>query len=350
MAIGINEINDLDFDDELDVQEPVNEEPTEPQNQNQNVTPNEKPSSDIITELLRDRGIEDSNKIKFEGEDGVITERAWNDLSPEEQKEILNQSPNKDPDVDLDEEEIKMINSMRLHGMNPQEYVQALRNQGAYSYAQQNQSSEEPSYEVDDLTDDELFMLDLQYRSPDMSEEEIYQALNNAKQDKEVFDKQMQGTREYYKGLEQDIKNQKSLEAQEKEKENFQEYSNAIMNSIQSIDSIGNLDINLNQEDQEELAQFILGRDQAGINWFGKALEDPDTVVRMAWFALKGEDAFNDIENYISQQIKTASQNSYNKGLEDGKKSRQKESNVVINSKPYQPTNTQKQTINDLDF
>lgn len=350
MAIGINEINDLDFDDGFNVGEPVNEEPTEPQNPNQNVTPNEKPSSDIITELLRDRGIEDSNKIKFEGEDGVITERAWNDLSPEEQKEILNQSPNKDPDVDLDEEEIKMINSMRLHGMNPQEYVQALRNQGAYSYAQQNQSSEEPNYEVDDLTDDELFMLDLQYRSPDMSEEEIYQALNNAKQDKEVFDKQMQGTREYYKGLEQDIKNQKSLEAQEKEKESFQEYSNAIMNSIQSIDSIGNLDINLNQEDQEELAQFILGRDQAGINWFGKALEDPDTVVRMAWFALKGEDAFNDIENYISQQIKTASQNSYNKGLEDGKKSRQKESNVVINPKPYQPTNTQKQTINDLDF
>lgn len=348
MAIGIN---DLDFEDEFDVQEPVNGEPAEPQNQNQDVTLNEKPSSDIITELLRDRGIEDSNKIKFEGEDGVITERAWNDLSPEEQKEILNQSPNKDPDVDLDEEEIKMINSMRLHGMNPQEYVQALRNQGAYSYAQQNQSSEEPNYEVDDLTDDELFMLDLQYRSPDMSEEEIYQALNNAKQDKEVFDKQMQGTREYYKGLEQDIKNQKSLEAQEKERENFQEYSNAIMNSIQSIDSIGNLDINLNQEDQEELAQFILGRDQAGINWFGKALEDPDTVVRMAWFALKGEDAFNDIENYISQQIKTASQNSYNKGLEDGKKSRQKEPNVVINPKPYQPTNTeQKQTINDLDF
>ena len=346
MAIGINEINDLDFEEEFEVQKPISEEITEPQDQNQPQSPNVEHSSDIITELLRDRGIEDSNKIKFEGEDGIITERSWNDLSPEEQKEILNQSPSKDPDVDLDEEEIKMINSMRLHGMNPQEYVQALRNQGA----QQNQTPEEPNYEVDDLTDDELFMLDLQYRSPDMSEEEIYQALDNAKQNKEVFEKQMQGTREYYKGLEQDIKNQKNLEAQEQEKQNFQKYSNAIMDSIQSINSIGNLDINLNQEDQEELAQFILGRDQAGINWFGKALEDPDTVVRMAWFALKGEDVFNDIENYISQQIKTASQNSYNKGLEDGKKSRQKESNVVINPKSYQSTNTQKQTINDLDF
>ena len=100
-------------------------------------------------------------------------------------------------------------------------------------------------------------------------------------------------------------------------------------------------------EDKEELAQFILGRDQAGINWFGKALEDPDTVVRMAWFALKGEDAFNDIENYISQQIKTAAQNAYNKGLEEGKKNK-----VVINPSYNKTTTTKNKIIDlkDLDF
>lgn len=40
----------------------------------------------------------------------------------------------------------------------------------------------------------------------------------------------------------------------------------------------------------------------------------------MAWFALKGEEAFNDIENYIAQQIKATKQDAYNKGLEDGRR------------------------------
>ena len=121
-------------------------------------------------------------------------------------------------------------------------------------------------------------------------------------------------------------------------KDDFDENMDDIMNSINEI---------LNNEDKEELAQFILGRDQAGINWFGKALEDPDTVVRMAWFALKGEDAFNDIENYISQQIKTAAQNAYNKGLEEGKKNK-----VVINPSYNKTTTTKNKIIDlkDLDF
>jgi hypothetical protein len=44
----------------------------------------------------------------------------------------------------------------------------------------------------------------------------------------------------------------------------------------------------------------------------------------MAWFALNGEEAFNNIENYLSQQINAA----YNKGLKDGQ---QKSGTVVIN-------------------
>ena len=60
-----------------------------------------------------------------------------------------------------------------------------------------------------------------------------------------------------------------------------------------------------------------------------------------------GEDAFNDIENYISQQIKTAAQNAYNRGLEEGKKNK-----VVINPS-YNKTITTKNKIidlKDLDF
>lgn len=312
----------------------------------QQITEPQQEESDIISDLLKDRGIEDKNKIKFEDDSGNVVERSWDSLTIEEQKNILNQDPNSDPEKNLDEQEIEMINQMRLHGMNPVEYVTALRQQGA-AMVNNMTDNQEPNYETDDFTDDELFILDLQYRSPEMSDEEAYQALESAKNNEELFKKQIAGIRQYYKGLETDMKSQKELEAKQEQEEQFQNYSNMVLDSIQNINSIGNLDLDLNTEDKEELAQFILGRDQAGINWFGKALEDPDTVVRMAWFALKGEDAFNDIENYISQQIKTAAQNAYNKGLEEGKKNK-----VVINPSNNKTTTTKNKIIDlkDLDF
>ena len=62
MAIGIDEIDEQD--EELTSQE-EEESSQEPESQPYQQT-------DIIDELLKDRGIEDRSKIKFESEDGVI--------------------------------------------------------------------------------------------------------------------------------------------------------------------------------------------------------------------------------------------------------------------------------------
>lgn len=75
------------------------------------------------------------------------------------------------------------------------------------------------------------------------------------------------------------------------------------------------MDLNLEQDDLEEIREFIMGKDAAGMSWFGRALNDPDQVVKMAWFALKGEEAFNSINDYIKNQITL----SYNRGLEAGR-------------------------------
>ena len=345
MAIGID---DLDFEDDgIQVQDSQGAEP-----KSSNVVSSE-PSvnnSDIIIELLKDRGIEDATKIKFEDETGNIQERAWQDLSVEEQKEILNQDPFKDPETELDDAETNFINQLRLSGLSPDEYIENLKRLGAQEYAQQASSNSE-TYEIDDLSDDELFILDLQYRSGDITEEEAAEALKAAKANEDLFKKQITGTREYYRNLERDMKSQQELQQQEENNRLVTEYANQIKGSIQNINSIGNLSISLDDDDKEQLAQFILGRDQAGINWFGKALEDPDTVVRMAWFALNGEDAFNSIENYIAQQIKTTAQNSYNKGYEDGQKNKV---NVVVTPQTTQTIadkyNPIKANIEDLDF
>jgi hypothetical protein len=54
----------------------------------------------------------------------------------------------------------------------------------------------------------------------------------------------------------------------------------------------------------DEVAQFLLTTDGAGINHFSKVLNDPDWLVKMAWFALKGEDAINNITDYFTTEMK----------------------------------------------
>ena len=107
MAIGIDEIDEQD--EELTSQE---EEESSQESESQPYQ-----QTDIIDALLKDRGIEDRSKIKFESEDGEIEERSWDDLSSDEKRHILNQNPDTDPSTELDDDEIQMINQMRTLGL-----------------------------------------------------------------------------------------------------------------------------------------------------------------------------------------------------------------------------------------
>lgn len=341
MAIGIDDIDDFDQDGSQEFQDSAGESLSNEQDLVE--YDNSSKSNDFISEILKDRGISDKNKIKFEDDNGIVSERSWDDLNNDEKRMIVNQNPDLDPDTELDDEEIEFINQIRASNLSPKQYIESIKKQGIQQYEDSVANNQESEYQVDELNDDELFILDMQYRSPNITEEEAYQALQVAKENPELFTKQMEGIRAHYKSLEEDLENQKQLEYQEQQNKRFQEYSNSIIDSIQNIDSIGNMDLDLNDDDKNEIASFILGKDQAGVNWFSKALEDTDTVVRMAWFALHGEDVFNDIENYISQQIKVTAQNAYNKGLEEGKKNK----TVIINN----PRNSKREfNVNDIDF
>ena len=64
----------------------------------------------------------------------------------------------------------------------------------------------------------------------------------------------------------------------------------------------------------------MLNIDEDGKTPFSKAFEDPQTLVRAAWFILNGEEAFESISDYFTSQIKQVAEAQYNKGLEDGKK------------------------------
>ena len=53
-------------------------------------------------------------------------------------------------------------------------------------------------------------------------------------------------------------------------------------------------------------------------------------MTRAAWFILNGEEAFNNISDYFTKEIKLISENQYKKGLEDGKKGVSSKPSVVF--------------------
>lgn len=341
MPIGIDELDD--FEDDVIIsggqgeqanQLPVDEDgdpikpwmdgnlPSNPQNE-----PNGEPyqngesgeEEDILVTLLKSKGIEDPEKIKFENEDGNIEEISWKNLSRDEQLNIL-KSSDSDPDTDLDDSEIDLINQLRSSKMTPEEFIAAVKQQGAAEYAQ-SLTAPEQTYSIDDLTDDELFIVDLQFKIEDITDEEAAAALDRAKSDPNLYARQMKGIRDEYKRLEDDKNQREAAEKQQKEQEQFAVFQNNVVDAIQSLDKIGNLDISMNNDDMNEIAEFILSSDSAGISYLGKALNDPDTLVRMAWFALKGEEAFDSITEYFTNEIKRVSEEKYKQGLEAGKAS-----------------------------
>lgn len=366
MAIGID---DLDFYEEgmpqnepPQVQEPPQEPPasqeppadnhqnndTPPPGGEQQEPPKGGEEDDIITTLLKEKGIEDPTKIKFEGDNDTTEERAWSDLTRDEQLNILRQSTVEEEDNDLSEDEIELLNTIRKSRLTPKQYLDSYRD----SIVQELQTQQEGgTYTVDDLSDEDLFVLDLQARVEDITEDQLQKALESAKQDEDLFKKQMEGIRKEYKNLEDQHRQQEELEAQERQEQQYAQFSNIITNEIDNLSSIAGLDIELDQDDKELLAEFILGRDEAGISNLGKALNDPESLVTMAWYALNGDKMIDDITTMYNESLKKARQEAYNKGLEDGKKGVQ-QGHVVV-TPPNKEEQNQHQDINsidDLDF
>ena len=336
MAIGIDDLDDddiLESSQQQQNQEPPIEEP-----------PASEEQGDFMSDFLKTRGIDDLNKINFQDDEGNISERSWNDLTNEEKINILNmplETEAQTQDNDLTDEEIALLSQIRQSNMTPTEYLQSISGE---------QVELTPQYKIDELSDDEVYLLDLESRVGELSDEEAAQALNAVKQNEEFFKKQIEGIRKEYKEREDLKTQQEEAEHEREQQEAFENYQAQVVNAINGFTSVGNFDLNFEDADKEELAEFMLSRDQAGKNYLFEALQDPETLTRAAWFILNGEEAFNNISDYFAQQIKLVSESQYKKGLEDGKKGVQTRPTVVIdNSKKNNNTHRSYKSINDLD-
>lgn len=296
----INEANTLDLDDLDDIQDPIIDEPEPQDPELQEPQDPQEPTDefDLTRELLTRQGISDMNKIKFEDESGAVVEKAWDSLTNNEKLMIL--SHQEDPDTSLDDAEIELINQIRESGMTPDQYIQSL----------QVSEPPTPTYEVDSMSDDELFCLDLldKVGADNITDEELQQALENAKANENLYNKQVASLRVYYKGLEEKRQQELEQEKQAEAEQQFNAFANSIVESIRNFNSFEDTPVELSTDEMEDLANYILTRDASGYSEFGRLLNDPAQFTRAAFWMLKGPEILNEMQ----KQIKEAYLRGYN--------------------------------------
>ena len=296
----INEANTLDLDDLDDFQDPIIDEPEPQDPEPQEPQDPQEPTDefDLTRELLTRQVISDMNKIKFEDESGAVVEKAWDSLSNNEKLMIL--SHQEDPDTSLDDAEIELINQIRESGMTPDQYIQSL----------QVSEPPTPTYEVDSMSDDELFCLDLldKVGADNITDEELQQALENAKANENLYSKQVASLRVYYKGLEEKKQQELEAEKQAEAEQQFNMFANNIVESIRNFNSLEDTPVELSTEEMEDLANYILTRDASGYSEFGRLLNDPVQFTKAAFWMLKGPEILNEMQ----KQIKEAYLRGYN--------------------------------------
>lgn len=335
------ELAGLDFDDDQ-YEEEVQETST-PDWEGEDGTPSEEPQEDTwLSMLLRDKGIQDPTKIKFADDEDNIQERDWNSLSDEEKYNILmQQEPSSEEEEsnssDLTDEEIELINTIRENNLTPTEYFNSVIQNQLNQYA----AATEPVYEIDSLSDDDLFMGDLKLRTPDITDEELVAALDQAKQNPELYAKQIAGIRQEYKNLEDQNREQEAAVQQQQTQEEYVQFQNQIFDGIDSLTGLGDIDIELDDNDKEELAQYILQPDQAGITQLQKDLANPEVLTKVAWFLLRGEDTVDGIIKYFTKEISNVRENSSKKP--------EKKPDVVVRKKPKQQQVYQPGGITSID-
>lgn len=284
--------------------------------------PNDHESSnneDLTTEVLRLKGITDPSKIKFQDDNGAVIERSWDSLSRAEQINIL--TDQQDKDSQLDEDELELINTIRNSGMTVSDYIESLK-------PVQEQSAQ-PSYKINELTDEEVFALDLldKVGSDNITDEEIDEAILNAKKNEKLFKKTIEGLRAEYIRLQQDEEAKAANERAEQQQAAYNQFATSINREIQGFDSFVGQPLELSQEDQEDLAAFMLELDDNGTSAFGRALNNPKFFTKAAFWLLN--------EDKITEELTKQMRDNYTRGYEQAKRDLQgNKSKLVFNPKP----------------
>lgn len=251
---------------------------------------------DYITTVLKSKGI-DRNKIQVYDENNELTEMNFDDLSASQKVDLLTDNPAPDNGI-LSEGEIETLNYLRSNNMSLEDFANWQKKQAIDEYLAQ----QTPNSVIDTYSDDEIIAYDLIKRfGDDISDEEVDAEIDRLKGDSDAYVKRVALLRNSYKSeAEAQAKLYEDQRIQQQEAFNSS-FINAYKNAVADLNDIQG--ISLEDEDKSELLDFVLNKDAADQTAFSKALDNPSNVLKMAWFILHGDEAFEKTVDYFKSEI-----------------------------------------------
>jgi hypothetical protein len=251
-------------------------------------------TNSVIDSLLASKGITDGKIVMIE-EDGTESEVSFYDLSLEEQIEILNQGEITES-PDLDEKEVDLLNKIRSSGLTADQYLEQYKQQVLSELGQ----TPTQNYEIDNYTDQELYILDLKNKF-DLTEEELVTELEKELQNEDLFTRKVTKLREEYKKLEDEYKQTQQQEFEAQRQQQYDQFAQQMVDiAVKTPDFYG---IELEDDEKNEVLSFLLELDEDGTSNFYKSLNDPGKLYEAAWFLRYGKDAFDALKNAYESEI-----------------------------------------------
>lgn len=232
-----------------------------------------------VYEYLKSKGIADPTNIKFEDKDGSVITRNFNELSVDEQKNILNELSKSS----YSDEESSFLSDIRSKGITPTQAMENYAKQYLEEYIKKN--TPEPTYSIDDYTDEQLYTSDLAVKYPSLTEEQLNRKLAIAKEDEELFKQEVNDLRTYYKQQE-DAQREAASQKQAAEEEALQSQLKEAVNNFNGVyldytdEHSDSLEIE--PQDKEDIYAYLTSQGPDGMSQLVKDLQNPDTLVELA--------------------------------------------------------------------
>lgn len=305
-------------------------------------------NEDIVSLYLKSYGITDPTKLHYVDDDGTSTEVDFNTLSKDEQLTILKELGNSV----YTQEEQNTINWLRQNKTNLQSVIDYYSNKAVSDYIAANpQQTQQHTYEIDDYSDDELYMADIKARFPDFTDEEIEAKLDSAKLNEDTFKKEVDSLREYYKAE----ADKEAEEAKLQEQQQYEALQNSILDASNRFTEI-QLDtddpqsdaLEIEDADRNVMLNYLLTPGTDGRSQFDKDLSDPNALIELAWFRTQGRNTINGISQYWKHELSKTRKELAKAQKELAKytsNNNRKENNVVVESPKSKKDVT---SINDL--
>ena len=265
---------------------------------------NEETNDDVISSYLKSRGISDPKKIQFENDEGGIDEVDFNSLSKEEQLNILNELSSAS---DYSDYEKQVIDFVRQNGGDLRNIVQAYQEQAIKDYLEKNPDQvHQKQYSIDEYTDDELYIADLAIKFPEFSEDELHEKLDSAKTNEELFKKEVDALRAFYKSQE----DREAEDAKISEQKQQEAIYNSLMQAANNFNEVA-LDLTdpksdsliLEDQDKQLMLSYLLDSDQDGRSGLDKDLSDPRALMEIAWLRTQGRETLSNMTQYWKKEL-----------------------------------------------